>query len=56
MPAAKYHGQNGPLYIDKIKSRGLLPDYFVNAAKELGYKETDPNSGISQSIKDVRIK
>jgi tRNA G26 N,N-dimethylase Trm1 len=39
----KYHAKGGPLYVGKLKYNDLA-NHFVNAAKELGYNESDPNS------------
>jgi choline dehydrogenase-like flavoprotein len=49
----KYHGSGGPLYVGKLKDRSILADYFIKAAKEMGFQERDPNSKQSQGFSQL---
>ena len=39
----EYHGTGGPLRVEYAKYRTPSARWFLEAAKEIGYKETDPN-------------
>ena len=43
--AGEHRGKGGPLEVDYPNYRSPSSYWFVSSAKELGYKETDPNNG-----------
>lgn len=56
-PNHKAHGETGDLFVSKLGPNPMV-DAFVNAAKEMGFQEKDPNGPQTQSFArlDVTLK
>jgi choline dehydrogenase len=44
----KFHGENGPLHVEKLRYRSALDEAFVDAAVEVGFTRNDDFNGLAQ--------
>jgi choline dehydrogenase-like flavoprotein len=45
-----FHATDGPLRVEYSKFRTPAAEWFVSAAKEVGYSETDPNGKLQEGV------